>query len=122
MIRLFEHALSTQSTIPVSRLQVVLNTYQQDWLTGIVQIAWAPESQRLFLLLTDGTITNVYLLTGETSTLIPPSDLKTYISAETLIVRTLVLPPEGLHTIKSLLEWYPPVESLTVETHTLKEH
>lgn len=120
MMPLLEHAPATRSIVPASHLQVMLNTYQQDWLTGIVQIAWASANERLFLLLASGTITNAYLVTGETSTPISPSDLKSRISAETLIVHTLALPPEGLHTVKSLLEWHPPVESLNIEPHDLE--
>lgn len=119
MLRLLEHTPAAQSIVPVSRLQAMLNTYQQDWLTGVVQIAWAADTRTL-LLLVDGKIVSAYLLTEETRKAISPSDLSAHMSAETLTVRALTLPREGVHTVKSLLEWYPPAEIASVETSALE--
>ncbi len=119
MMPLFEHAPATQSIVRVSRLQAMLNTYQQDWLTGVVQIAWAADTRAL-LLFVDGKIVSAYLLTEETRKAISPSDLSAHMSAETLTVRALTLPREGVHTVESLLEWYPPAEIASVETSALE--
>jgi hypothetical protein len=114
MLRLLEHTPATQSAIPTSRLQVMLNTYQQDWLTGVVRIAWAADARAL-LLFVDGTITNTYLLTGETCADIPSADLPAHISTETLTVRSHTLPREGVRVVESLLEWYPPADVVSIE-------
>ena len=119
MLRLLEHIPATQSAVPASRLPVMLNTYQQDWLTGVVQIAWTADARAL-LLFVDGTITNSYLLTGEARAEISPSDLPAHVSAETLTVRTLALPREGVRAVGSLLEWHPPAEVLSIEADAVE--
>jgi hypothetical protein len=114
MLHLLEHAPAAQSTVPASRLLVMLNTYQQDWYTGAVQISSAAGARAL-LLFVDGTSTSAYLFSGETPVQIPPPDLPARIAAETLTVRSLALPREGVRIVESLLEWYPPAEAVSVE-------
>ncbi len=119
MIHLLEHAPAAQSVVPLSRLPMMLDAYRQDWLTGVVRIAWGADAAALFLF-AEGALTSAYLLIGETPAEIPLPDLQARISAETISASAVSLPRESIHLIRSVLEWYPPTETATVETSALE--
>lgn len=119
MIHSLERTPATQIAVPTSRVQAMISTHQQDSLTGIIEVEWAPDA-RILLLLVDGTIPGAYLLTEETCEKVSPAELANLVPTEKVTVRTLVLPPEGVHAVRSLLEWYPPAEEMAAETSTIE--
>jgi len=77
MIHSLERTPATQIAVPTSRVQAMISTHQQDSLTGIIEVEWAPDA-RILLLLVEGTIPGAYLLTEETCEKVSPAELPSF--------------------------------------------
>lgn len=96
----------------------MLSACESDALTGLVELTRAPDVQ-VVVLFVEGMILDAYRLEQEVSQKIEPTALS--LPPGEVIVRTLSLPLEGVRMAKVLLEWHPPVESLTVQTSSIKD-
>lgn len=120
MIDLLRHTPATPVSIPAQQLQSTLNSYEQDLLTGIVKVERAAAATTLLLFI-EGIVPAAYSVTGETRKRVSPSDLAALPPEESITLRVLALPTEGVQAVRMLLEWCPPAEKVTGETSVIWE-
>lgn len=94
----------------------VLSACESDALTGLVELVRAPEVQ-VVVLFVEGLVLDAYRIEQDASQKVEPTALN--LPPGEVTVRTLSLPLEGVRMAKVLLEWHPPVESLTVQTSSI---
>lgn len=121
MIDLFVHAPATQHDIPTSNLPAFVQTCEENSLTGILEIKYAPDAQ-IALLFMEGIILDAYRLAAAACEKIPSDNLLALLPPGTASVRTLNLPLEGVRVAKVLLDWHPPIEVMQAETGDVAHH
>ena len=121
MIDLFAHASATQYNISTSNLPTFVQTCEENSLTGILEIKYAPDMQ-IALLIVEGAILDAYRLAAAACEKISPDQLSSQLPSGLTSVRTLSLPLEGVRVAKALLDWHPPVEVIQAETSAIARH
>jgi hypothetical protein len=114
MVRFYPHAPDTTASGPLSYAQTLLRINYQYFLTGLVEIQFAPEEQ-LVLLISEGRDAGVFHIFGGGCTQIDPEDIPSYWKSGNGSIRSINLPRIAVRAARQVLEWSPPVQSIQAE-------
>ncbi|MBN1921689.1 MAG: hypothetical protein JW892_10620 [Anaerolineae bacterium] len=116
MIHLFTHVPVTQKLIRPSQLPLLLRDYQVDGSSGVLWLGGIDDSQ-IIMLLVEGMTIYLAHLTKDRSETVDLSQLPSLLPSRNSIVRTAWLPAEGVRIAKAILDWHPPADTRSCETH-----
>lgn len=118
MIHLFTHVPVTQKLVRLGQLPTLLRDYQVDGASGVLWFGGVEDSQ-IVMLLVEGMAIYLCHLTKDSREPVDLSQLPSLLSSRNRVVRTAWLPAEGVRIAKAILDWHPPVETQSCETHDL---
>lgn len=116
MIHLFTHVPVTQKSVRPNQIPLLLRDYQVDGSSGVLWLGGIDDSQIIMLLVEGMTIYLARLFRDSRET-VDLSQLSSLLPSRNSIVRTAWLPAEGVRIAKAILDWYPPVDTRSCETH-----
>jgi len=108
------HAPATHETIAALDLEVALGAYQDDALTGMIEVTGGLGAP-ILLLFVEGMLIEACVRSGAAWRRVSPDRVQGALPAATLTLRRVPLPAEGVRIVKMLLDWQPPVEEAQVE-------
>lgn len=117
----FRQAEESLLTGSPAYLESILQTYQKDRLSGLVQVEIAPE-QELMLLFERGTRVRAYRVDPQTCSLLTSEEIGADWSVREAPIRTIVLPETAVWAIWLALEFYPPAAQETKEARALSDY
>ncbi|MEZ0395225.1 MAG: hypothetical protein ABWK53_02150 [Anaerolineales bacterium] len=121
MLTFFRQAEESQLIGSPAYLESILQTYQNDRLSGLIQVSAAADWE-IVILFEHGTRVRSYRLEPQTCRLLSGEDLGADWSAREAPIRTLVLPDAAVWAVWLALECYPPAGQETKEARMLSDY
>lgn len=110
---LFPHAPDNPSSGPPSYAQTLLRLNYQYYLTGIIEICYAPEKQ-FTLLISEGALVGTYHLKADKAELVSSNAIETLWTSGDAHIRSMALPREAVRSARAIIEWQPASETQTL--------
>ncbi len=118
MIHLFTHVPVTQKLVRPNQLPLLLRDYQVDGSSGVLWLGGLDDSQ-IVMLLVEGMTIYLARVVRDIREPVELSQLPSLLPSRNSIIRTAWLPAEGVRIAKAILDWHPPIETRSCETHDL---
>ncbi len=115
MTQLFTHIPVNQRVLRTAQIPAQIQNFQEDGLSGLVQIL-DPSGIQATLLFVEGMSIRAAMSDREGEKEIHIEDISAHIPGKTITLRISPLPLEGVRIAKSILEWRPPAERLSIES------
>ncbi len=118
MIHLFTHVPVTQKLVRPNQIPLLLRDYQVDGSSGVLWLGGIDDSQ-IIMLLVEGMTIYLARLIKDSREPVELSQLPSLLPNRNSVVRTAWLSAEGVRIAKAILDWHPPVDTRSCETHEL---
>ncbi len=117
----FRQAEESQLVGSPAYLQSVVQTYQKDRLSGIIQVSAAAD-QEIILLFDRGTRVRAYRVGAQTCRPLSAEEISAGWSAHEVPIRTVILPDAAVWVVWLALECYPPSAQEAKEGRLLSDY
>jgi len=120
MNTLFAHAPAEKETGPLAYLQAMQRAFPDEGLSGLVEIALSPTAV-IYVLYTDGECLGVYHKEGSTYTTYAEANLRRLWPEGQAGLRLLRLPRQAVNIARTLIDWFPPSQAVSMPGSALRE-
>jgi hypothetical protein len=122
MIRFFPHATDNITSGSPAYAQNILRINYQYFLTGLVEIEYAPD-QQLVLLVCEGKDAGAFHVRENSCTQFDPKKIPSLWKEGDGSIRSINIPRRALRAARQVLEWSPPTQVIQAENrNVLKDY
>lgn len=121
MIDLFPYAPAETGIASRFYLRTIEDGFRLNLQSGVIELLLKGKRQ-IFFLYADGIEIGAFHLDASTCVTIQSSDLERYWSEDQIEMRSLQLPRQAVDSTRSMLEWYPPKQSLALQSSDLQTY
>jgi hypothetical protein len=118
MIRFFPHATDNITSGSSAYAQSILRINYQYFLTGLVELQYAPD-QQLVLLVCEGKDTGAFHVSEKGCMQIDPPTIPSLWKNGDGSIRSITLPRVALRAVRQVLEWSPPSQTIRAKNRSV---
>jgi hypothetical protein len=118
MIRFFPHATDNITSGSFAYAQSILGINYQYFLTGLVEIQYAPD-QQLVLLVCEGKDAGAFHVTEKGCMQIDLPTIPSLWKNGDASIRSITLPRVALRAVRQVLEWSPPAQTIQAKNRSV---
>lgn len=121
MITLFEHIYTEKRSASSNEIQFTLRLLQQDLKTVLLDISY-PTDEKILLLMNNGKVSCIYLVTGDQATRYSPSSMSDLFQGrDRCTIRVCDLTPSSFGAVRTLIEQKDKPNTKTLMTADVSE-